>query len=113
VADADQTLGQNVDQESAQKLICGDRHDLLLTAVRVVFPEKRDPIILKRNPSRGNTRTASLDMLVDEVHDLSNFSQGAGFEPVFSLNLFEPVFHFERMHGESTFLPPFRKHPTI
>jgi eukaryotic-like serine/threonine-protein kinase len=61
VADADQTLGQNVDQESAQKLICGDRHDLLLTAVRIVFPEKRDPIILKRNPSRGNTRTASLD----------------------------------------------------
>ena len=51
MADADQTLGQNVDQESAQKLICGDRHDLLLTAVRIVFPEKRDPIILKRNQS--------------------------------------------------------------
>ena len=55
----------------------------------------------------------SLAVSVDEVHDLSNFSQRAGFEPVFSLNLFEPVFHFERMHGESTFLPPFRKHPTI
>ena len=51
VADADQTLRQNVDQESAQKLICGDRHDLLLAAVRIVFPEKRDPIILERNQS--------------------------------------------------------------
>jgi hypothetical protein len=55
----------------------------------------------------------SLAVSVDEVHELSNFTQGVGFEPVFSLNLFEPFFHFERMHGESTFLPPFRKHPTI
>ena len=37
--------------ESAQKLICGDCHDLLLAAVRIVFPEKRDPIILERNQS--------------------------------------------------------------
>ena len=51
VADADQTLRQNVDQESAQKLICGDCHDLLLAAVRMVFPEKQDPIILERNQS--------------------------------------------------------------
>ena len=51
VADADQALGQNVDQESAQKLICGDRHDFLLAAVRIVFPAKRDPIILERHQS--------------------------------------------------------------
>ena len=51
VADADQTLRQNVGQESAQKLICGDCHDLLLAAVRIVFPEKHDPIILERNQS--------------------------------------------------------------
>ena len=51
VADADQTLRQNVDQESAQKLICGDRHDLLLAAMRIVFPAKRDLIILERNQS--------------------------------------------------------------
>src|SRR6266496_124273 len=51
VADADQTLRQNVDQESAQKLIYGDCHDLLLAAVRIVFPEKRDPIIVERNQS--------------------------------------------------------------
>jgi hypothetical protein len=30
VADADQPLWENVDQESSQKLICGNRHDLLL-----------------------------------------------------------------------------------
>ncbi|HUC30433.1 MAG TPA: hypothetical protein VMR80_12635 [Candidatus Acidoferrum sp.] len=40
-----------MDQESSQELICGDRHDLLLTAVRVVFPAKRDSIILERNQS--------------------------------------------------------------
>jgi hypothetical protein len=40
VADADQALGQNVDQEAAQELICGDRHDLLLAATRIVFPAK-------------------------------------------------------------------------
>jgi hypothetical protein len=50
VADADQALGENVDQESAEELICGDRHDLLL-AVRIVFPAKRDSIILERNQS--------------------------------------------------------------
>jgi len=62
---------------------------------------------------RSRKNAVSLAVSVDEVHDLSNFSQRTGFDPVFSLNLFEPVLHFERMHGESTFLPPFRKHPTI
>jgi hypothetical protein len=51
VPDADQALGQNVDQESAQKLICRNGHNLLLTAVRIVFPAKRDSIVLKRNQS--------------------------------------------------------------
>jgi len=51
VADADQALRQNVDQESAQELVCGDRHDLLLATVCIVFPAKRDPIILERNQS--------------------------------------------------------------
>ena len=51
VADSVQALGQNVDQESAQELICGDRHDLLLAAVRIIFPAKRDSIILEGNQS--------------------------------------------------------------
>jgi hypothetical protein len=51
VADADQALGQNMDQEAAQELHFGDRHDLLSAAVRIVFPEKRDPIIPERNRS--------------------------------------------------------------
>jgi len=40
-----------VDQEAAQELLCGDRHDLLFAAVRIVFPGKRDPIIPERNQS--------------------------------------------------------------
>ena len=42
VADADKAARQNVDQESAQELIGGDRHHPLLVAVRIVFPAKRD-----------------------------------------------------------------------
>jgi hypothetical protein len=49
VADADQPFRENVDQESSQKLICGNRHDFLLTAPCVVFPAKRDSIILESN----------------------------------------------------------------
>ena len=51
MADADQALGQNVDQESAQELIGGNGHDLLLAAVRIVFPAKRDSIILEGHES--------------------------------------------------------------
>ncbi len=51
MTDADQSLGQNVDQEAAQELIGGDRHDFLLAAVRIVFPAKRDLIILERHQS--------------------------------------------------------------
>ena len=42
MADADQPFRENVDQESSQKLICGNRQDLLLTARGAVFPAKRD-----------------------------------------------------------------------
>ena len=38
-----------MDEESSQKLISGDHHDLLLTAPCVVFPAKRDSIILESN----------------------------------------------------------------
>ena len=49
MADADQPFRENVDQESSQKLICGNAHDLLLTAPCVVFPAKGDSIILESN----------------------------------------------------------------
>jgi hypothetical protein len=52
VADADQALGQNVDQEAAQELIGGDRHDFLLAATRIVFPARRDSIIVKRHQAK-------------------------------------------------------------
>ena len=51
MADADQPFRENVDQESAQKLISGNRHDLLLTALCVVFPAKRDSVILESHQS--------------------------------------------------------------
>ena len=51
MADADQALGQNMDQESAQKLIGRKGHDLLLAAVCIVLPAKRDSIILERHQS--------------------------------------------------------------
>ena len=51
VADADQALWENVDQESAQKLSGRNGHDLLLAAMRIVFPAKRYPIILEGNES--------------------------------------------------------------
>jgi hypothetical protein len=38
-----------VNEKTSQKLIGGDRHDFLLAAVGIVFIEKRDLIILKRN----------------------------------------------------------------
>ena len=51
MSDANEALGQNVDQEAAQELICGDRHDFLLAAVSIIFPAKRDSIILERHQS--------------------------------------------------------------
>lgn len=51
MADADQPFRENMDQESSQKLIRGNRHDLLLIAPNVVFPAKRDSIILECHQS--------------------------------------------------------------
>ena len=47
VADADQSLGKNVDEESSQELIGRDRHDLLLAACGVILPAERDLILLE------------------------------------------------------------------
>jgi hypothetical protein len=47
VADADQAAGQHVKQETAQELICGNGHDLLLAAVGIVSPAEGDAIIFK------------------------------------------------------------------
>ena len=44
-------FGQNVEQEAAQELICGNGHDLLLAAPCIVFPAKRDSIILESHQS--------------------------------------------------------------
>jgi hypothetical protein len=47
VADTHQAFGQNVDQKSVQKLIYRDGHDFLLATMGIVFPTKRDAIILE------------------------------------------------------------------
>jgi hypothetical protein len=38
VADADKALRQDMKKESAQELICGNGHNLLLAAVGIVLP---------------------------------------------------------------------------
>ena len=58
VANANQPLWQNVDQESAQKLFCGNSHYFLLAAMRIVFPAKRHSIILKGDESMVGDRDA-------------------------------------------------------
>jgi hypothetical protein len=47
VADAHQSAGQNVKQETAQELMSGNSHDLFLAAVSVVSPTEGDAIIFK------------------------------------------------------------------
>jgi len=47
VANANQPLGQNVDEEASQELIRGKGHDLLLAAVGIVSPAERDAIVFE------------------------------------------------------------------
>jgi hypothetical protein len=47
VPDANQTAGQDVKQESAQELMGGNGHDLLLAAVSIVSPAEGDAIVLE------------------------------------------------------------------
>src|SRR5258707_15801360 len=47
VANANQPLGQNVDEEASQELIRGNGHDLLLAAVGIVSPAECDAIVLE------------------------------------------------------------------
>ena len=47
MSNANQATGQNVQQESAQELMGGNGHDLLLAAAGIVSPAERDAIALK------------------------------------------------------------------
>ena len=47
MADADQASGQHVKKKSAQELICGNSHELLLAAVSIVSPAEGDAIVFK------------------------------------------------------------------
>jgi hypothetical protein len=47
VANANQSLGQNVDEETSQELMGGNGHDLLLAAVGIVSPAERDAIVFE------------------------------------------------------------------
>ena len=47
MANANQSLGQNVDEEASQELIRGNGHDLLLAAVGIVSPAERDAIVFQ------------------------------------------------------------------
>ena len=58
MTDANQSFGQNVDQESAEKLFCGNSHNLLLAAVGIILPSERHSIILEANESMVGDRDA-------------------------------------------------------
>jgi len=47
VANANQTGGQNVQQEAAQELMSGNGHDLVLAAVSVVPPAEGDALVVE------------------------------------------------------------------
>ena len=47
VSDANQTSGQDVKKKTAQELMGGNGHDLLLAAVGIVSPAEGDAIALK------------------------------------------------------------------
>jgi hypothetical protein len=47
VSDANQPLGQNVNEEASQELIRGNGHDLLLAAVSIIPPAERDAIVFE------------------------------------------------------------------
>ena len=58
VADANQTPGQNVEEETAQELMGGNGHDLLLATVGVVSPAERDAIVLEGHEAMVNLAKA-------------------------------------------------------
>ena len=58
MADANQALRENVDEEASQKLVRRDRHDLLLAATSVVLPAEGDAIVLEgQEPMVGDSDT--------------------------------------------------------
>jgi len=51
VTDAHETFGQDVEEEAAQELRCGEGHLALLVARSVVLPAEGDPLAVKADPS--------------------------------------------------------------
>ena len=47
MSDANQTAGQNVQHESAQELMSGNSHNLLLAVVGIISPAEGDAIVLE------------------------------------------------------------------
>ena len=56
--DADQALGQDVDEEASQELIRRDRHHLVLAAGCIVLPSERDAVILEADQAMVGDRHA-------------------------------------------------------
>ena len=68
VANADQPFGHDVKKKSAQELICGNRHDLVLAAVRIVSPAEGDAMVLKGHKSMvgdGNAMRVASQIVED------------------------------------------------
>jgi len=52
VTNAHEAFGQDMQQQAAQELLRGNRHDLGAMVVRVVFPPERHPVAVHRHQPR-------------------------------------------------------------
>jgi hypothetical protein len=94
---------------SAFFLICGASRFRIRIRFLVTWEPNEEHGISLTCPRKN---AVSLAISVNEDHDFSNFGYCSGFK-VLSLDCFEPVFHFERMHAESALSLPPRKNPAI
>ena len=92
MADANQAFGQNVKKKSAQELICGNGHDLLLAAVSIVSPAEGDAIVLEgHEPMVGDGDAMGVASQI--VENMFGAAEGR-------LGVDDPVL-LERVAGES------------
>ena len=97
MANADEPFGQDVKKKSAQELICGNRHDLVLAAVRIVAPAEGDAIVFKGHESMvgdGNAMRVASQI----VEDMFGAAEGwlCVDDPVFLAELPEEVTEYVR-----------------
>lgn len=70
VANAHESLGENVQKESTLELNCTQRHYFLLTTVRAIFPSEGDSLSIERNQAMiGDGHTVGISAQVAQDVD--------------------------------------------